>query len=55
MEGSVGLEVCYRVVDVVLEVSDTIVSEVLVAVKELAVLANDVEDRLQACLESSTE
>ncbi len=46
MEGSVGLEVCYSEVDVVLEVSDIIVSEVLVVVKELAVLANDVEDRL---------
>ena len=46
MEGSVGLEVCYGAVDVLLEVSDVVVGEVRVAVQELAVLSNDVEDCL---------
>ena len=46
LEGSVGLEVCYSAVDVLLEVSDVVVGEVRVAVQELAVLSNDVEDCL---------
>ncbi len=46
MEGSVGLEVCYSEVDVLLEVSDIVVVEVRVAVQQLAVLSNNVEDCL---------
>jgi hypothetical protein len=43
---SVGLEVGYSEVDVLLEVHDIVVGEVRVAVQELAVLSNDVKDRL---------
>jgi hypothetical protein len=46
LEGSVGLEVCYSEVDVLLEVSDIVVGEVRVAVQKLAVLSNNVEDCL---------
>ena len=46
LEGSVGLEVCYSEVYVLLEVSDIVVGEVRVAVQELAVLSNDIEDCL---------
>ncbi len=46
LESSVGLEVCYGEVDVLLEVSDIIVGEVRVAVQDLAVLSNDVKDSL---------